>query len=72
MYSDEIDIFASYVKTGNKLARQSSTETKTKITKIINKINYIEEIIEKALYCHSDLKEILNTELTNLKNIINE
>ena len=71
MYSDEIDIFASYVKTGNKLDRQSSTETKRK-TKIINKINYIEEIIEKALYCHSDLKEILNTELTNLKNIINE
>lgn len=71
MYSDEIDIFASYVKTGNKLDRQSSTETKRK-TKIINKINYIEEIIERALYCHSDLKEILNTELTNLKNIINE
>ena len=71
MYSDEIDIFVSYVK----LNRQSSIKIETK-KKLISKINYIEELLEelleKVVDCPYELKENLNTELTNLKNIINE
>jgi len=67
MYSDEIDIFASYVK----LDRQSSIKIETK-KKLISKLNYIEELLVKAVDCPYELKEILNTELTDLKNIINE
>ena len=62
MYSDEIDIFASYVK----LDRQSSIKIETK-KKLISKINYIEELLEKAVDCPYKLKEILKTELTDLK-----
>ena len=71
MYSDEIDIFVSYVK----LDRPSSIKIETK-KKLISKINYIEELLEelleKVVDCPYELKENLNTELTNLKNIINE
>tara|TARA_Y100000992_G_scaffold301732_1_gene273423 strand:- start:57 stop:260 length:204 start_codon:yes stop_codon:yes gene_type:complete len=65
MYSDEINLFESYVKSTK--IENSTFKNKNNIFEVINNI---ESAIDNAIYCPNELKKKLEIYLSELKNLI--
>ena len=65
MYSDEINLFESYVKSTK--IENSTFKNKNNIFEVINNI---ESAIDNSIYCPNELKKKLEIYLSELKNLI--
>jgi hypothetical protein len=68
MYSDDIDIFQSFVKESSSSHKKTGREK----LELLQKINNIKQSIMKAPFDNDEFKKSINTELQSLKDIVHK
>ena len=68
MYSDDIDIFQSFVKDGSNSHKKTGREK----LELLQKVHNIEKIINNGPFYIEEFKNSLDIELQSLKDIINK